>query len=86
MPVVIVTALAYRRVPRFYVRRVMRRVDSLVRANPGFHRFLIDLPTIGSGDTGRLINPDVEPEVRRLLAKVMILAPPLEDPEPWGRL
>lgn len=82
----IVTATRYRRVPRFYVRRVMRRVEAFVDANPGFHRFLIDLPTIGTAQTGRMVNPDVEPEVRRLLGKIMVLAPPVEDPEPWERL
>lgn len=82
----IVTALRYRRVPRFYVRHVMRRVDAVARMHPGFHRFLLDLPTIGTADTGRMINPDVEPELRRLLAKILVLAPAEDDPEPWGRL
>lgn len=85
-PGVIVTATRYRRVPRWYVRRVMRRVESFAAANPGFHRFLIDLPVIGTAETGRMINPDCEPEIRRLLAKVMVLAPAVEDDEPWGRL
>lgn len=82
----IVTALAYRRVPAWYVRRVMRRADALARANPGFHRFVIDLPVIGTAETGRMINPDVEPDLRALLEKVMVLAPPENDAEPWGRL
>jgi hypothetical protein len=81
---VIVTAIRYRRVPAFYVRHVMRQVERVVAANPGFHRFLIDLPVLGRAETGRLINPDVEPEVRRLLAKVMVLAAPAEDDDPWG--
>lgn len=79
----VITATRYRRVPVWYTRHVMRMVQRLVDGNPGFHRFVIDLPVVGRAETGQLVNPDVEPQVRRLLSRILVLAPPVEDDDPW---
>lgn len=85
-PAVIIQATRYRRVPRWYSRHVMRMVQRLAAGNPGFHRLVIDLPVLGRAETGYLVNPDVEPQIRRLLSRVMTLAPPVEDDDPWALL
>lgn len=82
----IIHATRYRRVPAWYSRHVMRMVQSLVAGNPGFHRLVIDLPAVGRAETGYLVNPDVEPQVRKLLSRVLVLAPPVEDDDPWSLL
>lgn len=82
----IVRAVKLRRRPAFYVRRTMRRVQILVARNPGFHRLVVEINPAGAWDTGWLVNPDVEPELRRLLGKVLVLAPPVEDHVPWAAL
>lgn len=85
-PSVIITATRFRHVPAWYSRRVMREVQRLVAGNPGFHRLVIELPVVGAAETGYLVNPDVEPEVRRLLRRVLVLAEPVEDADPWPQL
>lgn len=79
----IIRASRFRRVPAWYSRRVMRRVQAACAANPGFHRLVIDLPLVGQAEAAYLVDPEVEPEVRRLLSRVLILEPAETDDEPW---
>lgn len=82
----IIHATRTRRVPRWYTRHVMRMVQRLVIGNPGFHRLVIRIDNAGTWETGYLVNPDVEPQIRRLIARVTILAPPVVDDDPWAIL
>lgn len=84
--VVIIHATRYRRVPRWYSRHVMHAVQRLAAGNPGFHRLVIELPIIGTAGTGFLVNPDIEPEVRRLLGRVLVLDEPVIDEDPYELL
>lgn len=82
----VITAHRFRRVPAWYSRRVMLRVQRACVANPGFHRLVIVLPEFGPAETGYLVNPDVEPQVRRLLSRVLVLNEPVIDDNPWPSL
>lgn len=83
----IVHATRTRRVPAFYVRHVMRRVQLLVAGNPGFHRLVIHIENAAAPvEAAYLVNPDIEPQVRRLLRRVLVLTPPVLDEEPWPQL
>lgn len=82
----VITATRYRRRPRWYARRVMRRFQRLVAQNPGFHRLVLDLPDAQPVETAFLVNPDIEPDVRELLGRVLVLAPPSDDDNPYPLL
>lgn len=81
----IIEAARARHIPRWYRRRVMLRVNRLIYQNPGFHRLIVRIGP-SSGTSPYLVNPDIEPELRRLLGRVLILAPPIEDDDPWPRM
>jgi hypothetical protein len=85
---VIIVARRTRRVPRWYRNRVMRRVLGLIAENPGFHRLVIHIENADTlpHETGYLVDPNVEPLIREELRRVLVLAPIVEDPEPWAAL
>lgn len=91
MAVVIIRAKRTRRVPTWYVRHVMHSVQRLVAGNPGFQRLVIqiDAPHYGSSywhEAAFLVNPDIEPQVRRLLGRVLVLDEPVIDDDPYELL
>lgn len=79
----IIQATNTKRRPKWYVRHVMFRCQLLAANNPGFHRFVIHFTHASPYETGWLIDPSVEPEMRRLLRRVLVLQPPVEDDDPW---
>lgn len=63
----------------------MRDVNRMLDENPGFHRFVLVIAGT-QGESGYMVNPDIEPELRRLLDKLLVLSPPVEDSDPWPRM
>lgn len=91
-PAVVITGRIrkFRYVPRWarcrIAARTGERVKQLASDNPGFNRFIIEARPFPPTDTGWLVNPDIEPEVRRILSRTMKLDDPVVDEEPWPRL
>lgn len=87
----IISASKVKRRPAWYRRHVMRMVNQLAAGNPGFHRFVLCVPNedgtaVIPGESPLLVNPNVEPHLRSLLSRILVLDEPIEDETPWGQL
>jgi hypothetical protein len=81
--------------PKWYVRHVMAAVNLAMSDNPGPHRMVLclRLPCEGSvplaemptycHESPYLVDPKIEPTLRKLFRRIMVLEPPIDDDMPW---
>jgi hypothetical protein len=73
-------------IPRWYADRCGRNARSLALSNPGFHRVILECRPGPPYDLGLMVNPDIEPDLRRILSRCMRLDPAVPDDDPFPRL
>lgn len=79
----VITGTARPFIPRFVRQRIVNRALTLMRMNPGFHRFVLQVKPGLPVEHELLVDPSIEPELRRLFARIMVLDEHQPDPEPY---
>jgi hypothetical protein len=68
---------------RLRVKSTIRTVQRELDAHPGFHRLVLVCRPAGPFEYESLADPIIEPRLRSLFSRIMILDPAEADPDPY---
>jgi hypothetical protein len=70
-------------VARLRLGRTCRQVARVIDDHPGFHRVVLVCRPLDPFEYENLADPAIEPRLRELFSRIMLLDPAEADPEPY---